>query len=253
LAEDSDLEKTESASPRRLEKAREEGDVPRSRELATFAVLAAAALGLWTSGEAIVNQLKHLLRQSLSFQRDQILDPVRFGVDTAQRLFDLLLAFLPLSGLLMLAAVASPLLIGGWLFHAGSFAPDFGRLSPMRGLGNMLSLRSLSELLKAVAKTLLVGLCAWFLIQLEIDSVLGLASEAPPTAASHLAHLLLLGFAVLVAALTLIALFDAPYQVWSYGRKLMMTRQELRDEAKEAEGSPELPHREAETAKAHRG
>jgi len=75
LAEDSDLEKTESASPRRLEKAREEGDVPRSRELATFAVLAAAALGLWTSGEAIVNQLKHLLRQSLSFQRDQILRP----------------------------------------------------------------------------------------------------------------------------------------------------------------------------------
>jgi len=140
----------------------------------------------------------------------------------------------------MLAAVASPLLIGGWLFHAGSFAPDFGRLSPMRGLGNMLSLRSLSELLKAVAKTLLVGLCAWFLIQLEIDSVLGLASEAPPTAASHLAHLLLLGFAVLVAALTLIALFDAPYQVWSYGRKLMMTRQELRDEAKEAEGNPEI-------------
>jgi flagellar biosynthetic protein FlhB len=240
LAEDSDLEKTESASPRRLEKAREAGDVPRSRELATFAVLAAAALGFWASGEAMATQLKHLLRQSLNFRLDQVLDPAQFGMDTAQRLSDLLLAFLPLAGLLLLAAVASPLLIGGWLFHAGSCAPDFGRLNPLRGLGNMLSLRSLSELFKAVAKTLLVGLCAWFMIRLEIDSVLGLATQTPFTAIAHLAHLLLLGFAVLVAALALIALFDAPYQVWSYGRKLRMTRQELRDEAKETEGNPEI-------------
>ena len=89
MAEDSDLEKTEPASPRQLEKAREQGDVPRSREIGTFAVLAAAALGFWLSGEAMVRQLKHMLMLGLQFRREQLFDPQRLSVDWRQQLYDL--------------------------------------------------------------------------------------------------------------------------------------------------------------------
>lgn len=240
MAEDSDLEKTEPASPRQLEKAREQGDVPRSREIGTFTVLAAAALGFWISGEAMVRQLKHMLLLGLQFKREQLFDPQRLGVDWGQQLFDLLLAFLPLAGLLLLAALASPALIGGWLFHTPALVPKFSKLNPLKGLANMVSMRSLSELLKAIAKTLLVGSVAWLVIRGQLDALLALASQAPRESTAEHVRLLLTCFIGLVAALAVIALIDGPYQMWSYTRKLMMTRQQLRDEAKESDGNPEI-------------
>lgn len=240
MAEDSDLEKTEPASPRQLEKAREQGDVPRSREIGTFAVLAAAALGFWLSGEAMVRQLKHMLMLGLQFRREQLFDPQRLSVDWGQQLFDLLLAFLPLAGLLLLAALASPVLIGGWLFHTQALVPKFSKLNPLQGLANMMSTRSLSELLKAIAKTLLVGTVAWFVIRGQLDALLALASQAPRESTAEHVRLLLACFIGLVASLAVIALIDGPYQMWSHARKLMMTRQQLRDEAKEMEGNPEI-------------
>src|SRR6478609_11580943 len=100
MAEDSDLEKTEPASPRRLEQAREEGDVPRSRELATCTVLLAAGLGFWFTGDGMVRQMNRLLTSGMSFDREQAFDfqllLMRLGAD----LFDVLIAFAPLAGLL---------------------------------------------------------------------------------------------------------------------------------------------------------
>ncbi len=240
MAEDSDLEKTEPASPRQLEKAREQGDVPRSREIGTFAVLAAAALGFWLSGEAMVRQLKHMLMLGLQFRREQLFDPQRLSVDWGQQLFDLLLAVLPLAGLRQLAALASPDLIGGWLFHTQALVPKFSKLNPLQGLANMVSTRSLSELLKAIAKTVLVGIVAWFVIRGQLDALLALASQAPRESTAEHVRLLLACFIGLVAALAVIALIDGPFQMWSHARKLMMTRQQLRDEAKEMEGNPEI-------------
>ena len=240
MAEESDLEKTEQASARRLEKAREEGDVPRSRELATFAVLLAAALGFWLSGEAIVRQLQHMLVTGLAFRLERVLDPAGFAAQWQAQLLDLLLAFAPLAGLMLLAALGSPLLIGGWVFSGKALGPDFGKLNPMRGLGNMVSLRALSELLKALAKTGLVAAVAWLVMSTQTPALMSLASQAPASGAAQQGRLLLLCFSMLLAALAAIALVDAPYQMWQYASKLKMTRQDLRDEAKEAEGNPEI-------------
>lgn len=240
MAEESDLEKTEEASPRRLEKAREDGDVPRSRELATFTVLMAATLGFWISGESMIRQLKHMLSKGLSFERMQVMDPAQLGIGLSQQLFDLLMVFAPFAGLLMLAALGSPMLIGGWLFSGKALGPNFGKLNPMQGLGNMLSTHSLVELLKAVGKTLLVGVVAWAVISSQVDEIFALVAQSPATASAHHAHLLLICFTSLVGALALIAIIDAPYQMYHYAQKLMMTRQDLRDEAKESDGNPEI-------------
>lgn len=240
MAEDSDLEKTESASPRRLEKAREEGDVPRSKELGTFAVLAAATLSFWLWGESIHLQLKKTLTLGLTFDQDLLRDPGKWMEKMGQQLIELALTCSPAAAMIMLAALISPMLIGGWLFHGNALAPNFGKLNPIHGLSNMFSKNALVELGKAIGKTLLVGWVAWYAIKLKHESVFQLIFQTIDTGSASQGSILLMCFTLMVLSLTVIALIDAPYQMWSYTQKLMMTRQELKDEAKESEGNPEI-------------
>ena len=240
MAEDSELEKTEQPSPRKLEKAREDGDVPRSRELASFALLMAAAGGFWLSGASMVAQLQQTLRTSLDFQLATVLDSEQLAAQIGEQLVDLLRIYAPFLGLLLLAALGAPGLIGGWLFNSQALLPNFGRLNPLHGLGNLFSKNTLVELLKAICKVGLIGLLAWFFLRSELSTLLILGDETLPQALSHQGQLLLRGFSLLVAGLAVIALIDAPYQRYRYTEKLMMTRQELRDEAKETEGNPEI-------------
>jgi flagellar biosynthetic protein FlhB len=151
-----------------------------------------------------------------------------------------LLACLPLAGAVMLMMLAAPLLIGGWNFSAKAFTPNFGKLNPMRGLGNMVSTNALVELLKAVAKTLLVGAVGWFVVMSQKDAVIGLVVEPFGTAAPHLGSLLAKAFLTMVGALGAIAILDGPYQMWHYADKLKMTRQEVIQESKESDGNPQI-------------
>ena len=238
--EDSDLEKTEEASPRKLEKAREEGDVPRSRELATFTSLLAAAAGFWLTGHDVIRQLEQFLQANLRFESSVMEDFEQYRWQLFAQLLDLFWACVPLFGLLILVAIASPMLIGGWLFSGKLLQPKFSRLNPLQGLTNMLSKNALIELCKALAKTILISVVVWLFFRNEIDDVFTLQQQGIEDAAEHHAQLLLSAFSVMVAALALIALFDAPYQLYRYSHKLMMTRQEQRDESKESDGNPEI-------------
>jgi flagellar biosynthetic protein FlhB len=240
MAEDSDAEKTEPASARRLEQARENGDVPRSRELATFTVLMTAGAGLWVMGGSVVAKLSAVLESGLSLNREQIYNPNVLIERVAADIGGVLLACLPLAAAVMLVALASPLLIGGWLFSSKAFMPNFGKLNPINGIGNMFSTNALIELLKAVAKTLLVASVAWFVVLSQKDAVLGLLLEAPNAGTAHLGRLLAVAFVTMVGALGVIALLDGPYQMWHYANKLKMTREEMMQEHKESEGNPQI-------------
>ncbi|MYN16711.1 flagellar type III secretion system protein FlhB [Rugamonas sp. FT107W] len=240
MAEDSDAEKTEPASPKRLEQAREEGDVPRSREVATFTVLMAAGAGLWMTGDGLVGQLHSALVSGLTLNQEQIFDADillnRITVDVVR----VMLACLPLGIAVMLVALASPLLVGGWLFSGKAIAPNFNKLNPANGLGNMFSSNSLVELFKAVAKALVVGLVAWLVVMKQKDAVIGLAVEPLKLGTVHLLNMLGSSFLFIVGALGLIAAIDGPYQMWHYANKLKMTRQELIQESKESDGNPQI-------------
>jgi len=240
MAEDSDAEKTEPASPKRLEQAREEGDVPRSREVATFTVLMAAGAGLWMTGDGLAGQLHSALVSGLTLNQEQIFDADillnRIGVDVVR----VMLACLPLGIAVMLVALASPLLVGGWLFSGKAIAPNFNKLNPANGLGNMFSTNSLVELFKAVAKALVVGLVAWLVVMKQKDAVIGLAVEPLKLGTVHLLNMLGSSFLFIVGALGLIAAIDGPYQMWHYANKLKMTRQELIQESKESDGNPQI-------------
>ena len=240
MAEDSDVEKTEPASAKRLEQSREEGDVPRSRELATFTVLMAAGAGLWFTGGSVVRSLNAIMVSGLSLYREHIFNPDVLIGRVASDIGAVMLTCLPLAIAVMLVALASPLLIGGWLFSSKAFMPNFMKLNPIKGLGNMVSTNALVELVKAIAKTIVVGFVAWLVVLSQKDAVMGLAVESVSAGSAHLVHLLGAAFLFIVGGLGVVAAIDGPYQVWHYADKLKMTRQEVIQESKESDGNPQI-------------
>ncbi len=243
MADDSDAEKTEPASPRRLEKAREEGDVPRSREIATFTVLMTAGAGLWMTGGTLIGKLELAMQSGLSLSRDQVFNSSILIESVTANLVSVLIACLPLAGLIMLVALASPLLIGGWNFSSKAFLPNFMKLDPIKGVGNMFSVNALIELLKAIAKTLVVGAVAWVVIMGQKDAVIGLALEPLQVGTAHVGELVAKAFLFITGALGVIAAIDGPWQLWHYHDKMKMTRQEMIQESKESDGNPQMKGR----------
>jgi len=243
MAEDSDLEKTEQPSPKRIEKAREEGDVPRSRELATCTVLMAAGLGLWVLGGNLNQALKQNLASGLKFERAMAFDPMLLITTIASRLMDLLTAFAPLAILLIIVAAFSPALIGGWNFSGKALTPNFNRMNPIKGLSNLVSGNAGIELVKAVSKSLIVGTVAFLVISHDFSAILSLSTTPIDSGIAQVQDLLIKGFLTTVGALVLIAAIDVPYQLKHYADKLKMTKEEVRQEAKESEGNPEIKAR----------
>jgi flagellar biosynthetic protein FlhB len=241
--EDSDLERTEPASPRRIEQAREKGQVARSRELGTFAILIAGGGGLVMMGSGLVHSMSELMRLGLqldrtaAFQTDFMLSRLHQGAQ------DMLVAFSPLLLLLLVAALAAPMLLSGWLFTFDSVAPDFGRMSFFKGLARMFSWHSLVELTKAVAKTLLIGGVGFWVVWNEKEVILALGSEPLDAGLAHLGALTAHTYLAIVGSMILLVAIDVPYQLWDHSKKLRMTKEEIRQEAKETEGDPQVKAR----------
>lgn len=240
---DSELEKTEEPSSSRLEKAREEGDIARSRELATCASLLAGGGMLWLSGAQLAGELGAILHDALNFPRALAFDTVLLTEHASSHALRALWALLPFAGVMLVAIVVAPMAVGGWLFSVASLRPKFDRLDPLHGLGNMVSLRALVELGKAMAKAVLVASVAWFVVLHQREDLLALASAPLHSSSADLSRLLLVSFISITAALVVIALVDAPYQLWQHAQKLKMTREEVRQEHKEQEGNPEIKGR----------
>ena len=240
MAEDSDAEKTEPASSKRLEEARKEGDVPRSRELSTFVVLMTAGVGLWMTWSSLVGQLNRMMVSGLSFDREQVFNSNVLIMRVTSDIAQVMLACLPLAVAVMFMAVASPLLIGGFLFSSQAVIPKFSKLNPLKGIANMFSTNALVELLKAIAKTIVVGSVAYLVVMSQKDAVMGLSLESLRTGSAHMIELVAMAFLFIVGGLGFIAAIDAPYQMWHYSNKLKMTRQEVIQESKESEGNPQI-------------
>jgi len=240
MAEESDLEKTEPASERRLEKAREEGNVARSRELTTFVMLATASAGLWLAGESLGASLSGALRRGLQFERASAFDPAHMLSQSGLMVLHALMAIGPLFAMMVVAAVVAPLMLGGWMFSGKAVAPNFGKLNPLAGIGRMVSAQALAELVKALAKSALIGGVAWWVIVDDIEAVMALMSQPAHEALPHALVLVAKHCALIAATLFLVALVDVPFQLWNYYRKLRMSREDVRQEHKESEGDPHI-------------
>ena len=243
MAEESDVEKTEPASTRRLEQAREEGQVPRSREIGAFLVLVVAATAFWFVGPLMVQRTTAIFRRGLIIEEPLFRDPQFMLVRFADLSLDALLSFAPLLLALVVAALVSPFFLGSWNFSLKALNPDFGRLDPIKGLSRLISWSGLVELVKAVAKALVVGGVAFWVLWSERTDIFALFGQSIEVAMSSAGHLLNFSFLMIVMAMLLIVAVDVPFQLWQYYDKLKMSKEEVKREGREMEGDPQIKGR----------
>ncbi len=243
MAEESDLEKTEQPSQQRLDKAREQGQVARSRELTTFMMLLAGGSMLYLMGSTIAQKLVKLLHNGLTLDKRLAYDPSQLMPHLHALSSSALLAMLPFLFLLLAAAVLSPLMLNGWLFTLNPLQPNFSRMNPITGIGRMFSTNSLVELLKAIAKAIVVGGVGAWAIWHHKDAVMLLMTQPLQSAIPQLGSLMWGCFIAIMGGMLLIAAVDVPFQLYEHNKKLKMTKEEVRQEAKETEGNPEVKGR----------
>ena len=243
MAEDSDLEKSESASPRRLEQAREEGQVPHSRELATFISLLVGVVSLYVLGRWGGHRMMQLFKSGLSFDRRLVFEPGSMGDALLNLGTDAMLTIAPLLLASVAAALVTPFLMGGWVFSSQVLRFDLSRLDPLQGLGRMFSTHGLVELAKASLKAVLVASVGVWVVWRERDHLFSLMLQPLEASMDDFASLVLLSALLIVASLALIAAIDVPFQLWEYHRRLRMTKEEVRQEMKEQEGDPQIKAR----------
>jgi flagellar biosynthetic protein FlhB len=236
-------ERTEEPSQRRLEQARERGQVPRSRELTNFATMIGGSAALVAVGGTLVGRMSHIMHNGLTIDPRRLDSTDSMTASLGEAVMSGLLGMLPIFGTLIALVLLAAVVLGGWNFSPTALMPDFSRMSPLSGLKRLFGFHGLSELGKALLKCLVVGgVCSGVIYRLFPD-VMALGHMAPRAAITHGAVLLAWAFVWLCASLAVIAMIDVPLQLFQYNRSLKMTRQELKDEAKESDGRPETKQR----------
>ncbi|MFK8020137.1 MAG: flagellar biosynthesis protein FlhB [Pseudomonadales bacterium] len=241
--EDLSQEKTEEPTPKRLEEARKEGQIARSRELSTAVLLIGGTVAVWLWYGNLASGLSRSMRESFTPTREEIFDPSAMILILQRNIDDVAYTTLPLLAALFILGVAGPMLLGGWGFSAKALAPKLDRINPLKGLKRMFSVNSVMELFKAIGKVILVGTIAWFCLNYFSADLL--LMERLGVRDAIVAASTDIGTATILISLgmLLIAAIDVPFQIQQHVKKLRMTMQQVKDEMKETEGRPEVKGR----------
>ncbi|KML67813.1 flagellar biosynthesis protein FlhB [Pectobacterium peruviense] len=243
MAEDSDLEKTEAPTPQKEEKAREEGQIPRSRELTSVLMMVAGLAILWMGGDAMAGKLARIVSQSLNFDYATIGDDTQMLRHAGSLLRQAVSALTPIIIGSVLVALSAPMLLGGVLFSGKSLKVDFKKLDPISGLKRLFSSQALAELFKAILKSVMVGVVSTLFLIHNWPKILHLVTEPLVSALGDaLVLAVMCGFLIIMGLVPMVA-FDVFWQIWSNIKKLRMSKQEIRDEHKQSEGDPHVKSR----------
>ena len=240
---ESGADKSEEPTEKRLRESREKGQIARSKELNTLAVMIAGTGALLASGGTLGTAMLNIMQGNFSLTRDVLMDERSMGLLLLASGKVALDAMLPLLLALLIASVFGPIALGGWLFSAEAMAPKASRMNPLAGLKRMFSLQALVELAKAFGKFLVILAVALTVLAFDQDDLLAIAHEPVETAIMHAAQVVGWSALWMSCGLILIAAVDVPFQLWDNKQKLMMTKQEVRDEYKDSEGKPEVKSR----------
>ncbi len=243
MAEQTGQERTEQATPKRLRESREKGQVPRSKELNSMALLMAAGGGFLLMGENILIGLSEVLKKGLQIKNIQQMDGTGIVGVLADTALESLLLIAPLFVLLTVVVIMTPLGLGGWSFSLKAISFKLEKLDPIKGLGRIFALKGLMELVKVLAKFMLVAGISAAIIWSLIEELIGLGSEPLHIALAHVATLCGWSFMASSSVLIIIAAIDVPFQLWQHNKELKMTKQEVKDENKETDGRPEVKGR----------
>jgi len=241
-SEDND-DKTESPTAQRLQKAREEGQIPRSKELTSVLIMLVGVCILWFGGASFGQRLTMGLSSGLRFDHKIISDQNLILGQIIIMLKTALIGMLPLLVGVVIIALVAPVMLGGLVFSTKTLAFKFSKLNPISGIGRLFSAQVGAELVKALMKALLMGGVAGLFLWHHWPDMMRLMSESPLTAMASAMNLA--GLCALLVSLSIIPMvgFDVFWQIYSHLKKLRMSRQDIRDEFKQSEGDPHVKGR----------
>ena len=240
MSEDSDQEKDLPASEQRIRKAREEGNVPRSRDFGGGVVLLVGVALLYAAGDTLVHRSEKLLREGLKIDRAAAFDPSQMAVRWMGLMEEALFILLPLFLAVFVTAIAANVVVGGLNWSTKPLEFKLSKLNPISGLKNIFSVNGLVELFKAVLKTLVLGIMGYVLIEQDLSEFAVLAAMPLEHAMAETARIAIADTLILALVFFLIVGMDVPYQLWKYYKGLRMSLEELKRESKESDGDPHL-------------
>jgi flagellar biosynthetic protein FlhB len=232
--------RTERASEKRLREAREKGDSPRSRDFSAAAVTLAGVAVLVSMRHGLGERVAAILHDGLSIRRAAVYDVDALGASLTTAGAAALWLLAPIFAVALVATLAAPLATGGIHFSGQALGFKGSRLDPLAGVGRMFSMRSLVELAKALLKVAVIAAAAAVVLRNGFPELVSLSTAPLKSATSSALDLTGLAALALAAALAGIGLVDLPYQIWDWHKRQRMTREELKQEYKESEGSPEV-------------
>jgi flagellar biosynthesis protein FlhB len=241
MASDNDLDKSEQPTDSKIKKAREKGQIPRSRELTSLLILLIGISLFGVMGSHLVNQLITMIKTAIK---------VSYKTDDRLMVFNLVnllihgfWAIVSIFFGLVIIAIFAPLCVGGLLFSLQSIKPNFKKLNPISGFSRLFSTRILSELLKSVLKVILITITSTLFLMHHFYDMLSLPNMYLNNALAKSTQLVILCGILSVISLVPMVGFDIFYQIWSNLKKLKMSKQEIKDEFKEQEGNPQIKGR----------
>jgi len=243
MAESDSGEKSEEPTAKKLTDARDKGQIARSKDLGTFFVLVGSACAMLLMGGELATAVANMMRHLLSFDRQAAMDINALIGVIKVGLRNLVAPLLWIFFIIMLAAFVGNILLGGISFSWQAAAPKANRLSPFEGVKRMLGVQAAVELVKSILKFFVVFIVAYLLLSGLFQEILGLSRETSPKNFEHATTMLSWMFLILALSIGIIVAIDAPYQVWNHNKQLKMTKQEIKDENKSTEGSPEVKGR----------
>lgn len=243
MAESDGQERTEDATPRRLQQAREKGQVARSKELASVSVLVVGAVSLMMFGQILAEGLMAVMGRLFSLSRDEVFDFTKLLDIASGALLHLLLPLAMILITLFVAALVGAAGLGGISFSAEAAMPKLSKMSPLSGIKRMFGLQSWVELLKSILKVALVAGVAFYLINKAKQDLFQLSMDVFPQNIFHALDILLNFVLLISCSLLIVVAIDIPFQIWQHANQLKMTKQEVKDEFKETEGKPEVKGR----------
>jgi flagellar biosynthetic protein FlhB len=243
MAQESDQERTEQATPKRIREARDKGQIARSRELTTLSMLLVSGVGILLLGRRVVDGLLGTLHDNLQLTKEDILDSSKIPSYFLKEAINSLWTLSPLLLLLVIAAILAPMALGGWAFSVEAISFKFDRISPLKGIKRIFSWKSIIEIIKALAKFSLIATVACFFMWKLRDELIVLGDEDILVSITKAGDILVWAFIALSVPLLLVVAIDVPFQLWDHAKQLRMSRQEIRDENKETEGNPEIKGR----------
>lgn len=240
MADNAAQDRTEAPTPRKLRKAREDGQVARSVELPAAAIVIASVLAMLLAGGWLMGRLTAQFSHAFTVDPKWLAQPTLLPSEFARQLVDGLLTVAPIVVLTAVVALIASGLTGGWLFTFKTLLPKASKVSPIEGFKRMFGAHAAIELLKAILKFALVAGVLWWSIASEIDTLVLLGRQALEPALAMTADLVAKAALWVSLSLAIIAAIDVPWQRRRFMQRMKMTRQEVRDEFKDVEGRPEV-------------